>query len=76
MISLYEADLNFLLGLKWRTAMQKVRDEESLNRTQYGGVPGREAQTITLLEELQLDYSLLTRTPYSNLDTDMTACYD
>ena len=76
MISLYEADLNFLLGLKWRTAMQKSRDEDTIHRSQYGGVPGREAQTVTLLEELRLDYSLLTRTPYSNLDNDMTACYD
>ena len=56
--------------------MQKSRDEDTIHRSQYGGVPGREAQTVALLEELQLNYSLLTRTPYSNLDNDMIACYD
>ena len=56
--------------------MQKARDEDTIHKSQYGGVPGSEAQTVTLLEELRLDYSLLTGTPYSNLDNDMTACYD
>ena len=46
-----------------------------MHPAQYGGVPGREAQTVTLLEEIPIDYSLLTRTPYANVDNGIITCY-
>ena len=75
-IHLYEADLNFILGLKWKDALHKAQQENTLHPGQYGSRPGREPQTVTLLEELRLDYSLLTRTPFTNFDNDASSCYD
>ena len=46
-----------------------------MQSAQYGGLQGRKAQTVTLLEELQFDYLLLTQAPYSNLDSNRTAHY-
>ena len=74
-IHIVEADLNFLLGAKWR-AVHKARKDNTLRHGQYGGCPGRQAQTITLMRELQRDYSLLTRTPYMNFDSDCASAYD
>ena len=75
-IHIYESDLNFLLGLKWKQAMHHGLKHNFLHDGQYGSIPGRQAQTICLLEELRLDYSLITRTPYCNFDLDLTSCYD
>ena len=75
-IHLYEADLNFILGLKWKDAIHKAQTSGTLHPGQYGSRPGREANTVTLLEELRLDYSLLTRRPFANFDNDAMVCYD
>ena len=56
-----------LLGSKWRDAIQKARAECTLHPCQFGGAPGKEAQTVSLLkEELQFDDSQLTRIPFAN----------
>ena len=75
-IHLYEADLNFLLGLKWKDAIHKSQRDQTLNSGQYGGCPGKDPTTVTLLEEARLDYSTLTRTPFTNFDNDASSCYD
>ena len=75
-IDIYESDLNFLLGLKWKEGMHHALKHNYIHDGQYGSIPGRQAQTICLMEELRLDYSLLTRTPYCNFDSDLTSCYD
>ena len=59
-IHLVEADLNFILGAKWRAAVQKGSKEKTIHIAQYGGCSGRQVRTVTLMEELQRDYSLLT----------------
>ena len=55
-----------------------VQDEKSntLHPGQYGSRPGKDPKTVTLLEELRLDYSLLVRQPFINIDNDATSCYD
>ena len=75
-IHLIEADLSFILGAKWRAAVQKGREEQKLHSGQYRGCPGRQAQTVTPMEELRRNYSLLTRTPYTNFASDCAAAYD
>ena len=75
-IHLYEADLNFLLGLKWREAIHLASEHNTVHRGQFGGRPGRDPTTITLLEELRLDYSKMTRTSFVNFDHDAKSCYD
>ena len=56
-IHLYEADLNFLLGLKWKEVIHLASKNNTVHCGQFGGHPGRDPTTITLLEELQLDYA-------------------
>ena len=63
-IHLYEADLNFLLGLKWKEAINLASKNDTVHRGKFGGQPSRDATTITLLEELCFDYSQVTRTPF------------
>ena len=75
-IHIVEFDLHFILGAKWRATVQKGSKEKTLHCGQYGGCPGRQAQTVTLMEELRRDYSLLTRTPYTNFDSDASAAYN
>ena len=71
-----EADLNFILGATWRAAVQKGSKGKTLYCGQYGGCPGRQAQTVTLMEELRRGYSLPARTPYTNFDSDCASAYD
>jgi hypothetical protein len=75
-IHLYEADLGFLWGAKWGKAMKEAVKEKSLHQGQYGGLPGRDCTSLTYLEEIRLDYSLITRFSFANFDNDATACYD
>ena len=75
-IHLYEADLGFLWGAKWGKAMKDAVKDKKLHQGQYGGLPGRDCTSLTYLEELRLDYSLLTRYSFANFDNDATACYD
>jgi len=75
-IHLYEADLGFLWGAKWGKAMKKAVKTKTLHQGQYGGLPGRDCTSLTYLEEIRLDYSLITRFSFANFDNDATACYD
>ena len=47
-----------------------------MNQGQFGGVPGCEAKTLPLIEELKTDICYLSRKPLVNFDVDATACYD
>lgn len=75
-IHIYEADLALLLGTKWREAIIHAQKERTMHPGQYGGLPDQDCTQITILEEARLDYSLLTRLAFTNLDTNLTACYD
>jgi hypothetical protein len=44
-IHLYEADLNLLLGVKWRSLTHHCIDNSLLHPGQFGGLPGRDAMT-------------------------------
>ena len=75
-IHIYEADYNFLIGAVWREAIQHAQELGKINQGQYGGCPGRDCTSVTYLEELRRDISILTRTPYTNFDNDAASCYD
>ena len=76
MIHIYEADYNFLVGVVWREAIQHAQQLRKINQGQYGGFPGRDCTSVTYLEELRRDISLLTQTSYANFDNDAASCYD
>ena len=75
-IHIYEADFNLILAVKWRQLLRHADTQTLLNEGQYGGRPGCEAQSLTLLEELKYDLSYLTRRTLVNFDNDATSCYD
>jgi hypothetical protein len=49
-IHIYEADLNLVLAVKWRDVLYTADHAGIVNTSQYGGRPGREATSLTLLE--------------------------
>ena len=73
-IHIYKADFNLLLAVKWRQLLRSADDADLINKGQYGGRPGCEAQSLTLLEELKYDLSYLTRRSLVNFDNDATSC--
>ena len=75
-IHIYEADFNALLAIKWRQLLHFADSHGLINSGQYGGRPGCEAQSLTLLEELKYDLAYLTRRSLFNFDNDATSCYD
>ena len=56
--------------------LRKADAKNLINEGQYGGRPGCEAQSLTLLEELKYDLAYLTRCTTFNFDNDATSCYD
>lgn len=75
-IHIYEADFNLILAVKWRHSLRNANNSGVLNPGQYGGRPGCEAQSLTLLEELKYDLAYLTRRTLFNFDNDASSCYD
>jgi hypothetical protein len=75
-IHLYEADLNLLLGVKWRSLIHHCTDHSLLNSGQFGGLPVRDAMTPILLEELQWETSRASRRSHLRMDFDASSCYD
>ena len=75
-IHLYEQDYNLVLALKWRHMIQLATNQQALQTTQFGGVPGRDAVIPTLCEEFQYEISWASKRPLVHLDYDATACYD
>ena len=75
-IHLYEADLNLLLGVKWRALIHHCIDNAMLNPGQFGGLPGRDAMTPIFLEELQWETTRASRRSLLRMDFDASSCYD
>ena len=59
-IHIYEADFNLLLAVKWRELLHSADRAGIVNKGQYGGRPGHEAQSLALMEELRIDLLYLT----------------
>jgi hypothetical protein len=75
-IHLYEADLNLLLGVKWRSLIHHCTDHSLLNSGRFGGLPGRDAMTPIFLEELQWETSRASRGSLLRMDFYASSCYD
>ena len=75
-IHIYEADFNLILAVKWRQLLRSADTKHLIHEGQYGGRPGCEAQSLTLLEELKYDLTYLTRRTLFNFDNDASSCYD
>ena len=74
-IHLYEADYNFILSQKWRDLILNANKQQALNPNQHA-VPGSDALSPVLMEELQYEYCRITRSTMVRFDKDARACYD
>ena len=68
--------IHFLLGLMKKAGMHSGLKQNPIHDGECGPIPRRQVQTICLIEELRLDYSLFARTPHCNFNSDLTSCYD
>ena len=75
-LHLYEHDYNMILAIKWRDLIQSANKKGTLNEGQFGSVPGKNAITPTIIEELQYKISRASKRPLLHMDYDATACYD
>ena len=75
-IHIYEADLNLMLGLKWRVALYQAEALKILNDGQYGSRPRRNAVDPVMIEELQFEISRISRRMFLQTNYNATACYD
>jgi hypothetical protein len=75
-IHLFQADYNLILSVKWRQQIYAADKQKLVNPGQYGSYPGREATSLTFLEELKTDIAYCSRKPIINFDNDASSCYD
>ena len=75
-IHLYEHDYNLLLAVKWHSLIQHSVHTKKFNPGQYGGLPGHDTITPTIIKEFQYEISRASKHPLVHLDYDATACYD
>ena len=75
-IHLYEANYGFLMGNKWIQALLHAQKQQTLHLGQYDRLPGNNCTSITFLEEIRLDYSRVTQTPFANFYNNAAACYN
>jgi exonuclease III len=76
-IHLFEADYNWLIGVIFgRRAMYAAVENHSIHDTQWGSIPGRQAQDCAMMKELNYTMSHLTRTPLALFENDAKSCYD
>jgi hypothetical protein len=75
-IYLYEADYNFILGVKWRQMLYDSDRADVLHRGQFDGRPACDALTSVFMEELKNEISHASRKSLINFDNDTGSCYD
>ena len=75
-IHLYKHDYNLLLAVKWCALIHHCVHTKKFNPGQYGGLPGHDAITPTIIEGFQYEISRASKHPLVHLDYDATACYD
>ena len=62
--------------MKWRSHIHHCVNTKKFNPGQYGGLPGHDAITPTIIVEFQYEISQASKRPLVHLDYDATACYD
>ncbi len=75
-IHIYEADLNGIIGIKWKQKLHQSTHNNAIHTGQHGARPGHEATTPVFMEELKNDIAYASRKALINFDNDATSCYD
>ena len=75
-IHIYECDLNALLSLKLKEALEAAENTEFMVQSQFGSRKHKSSQDPVSLENAQLEIARLTRKQYGQINYDARACYD
>jgi hypothetical protein len=76
-IHLYEADYNLFCRIMWaRRMMTNAENRKFIAKSQFGGRKGHKPMDMVLKQQLNVEYSRMTRTPLATLDQDFASCYD
>jgi hypothetical protein len=76
-IHLYEADLNFLMGIYFaRALVRHIESNHQFNEGCYGNRAGLSAHEPVIVKVIQNTICYLSRTNRVDQDNDVTACYD
>ena len=75
-IHLHEAGYNLILAVKWRQLLHFACDNQFINPSHFGSVPGREALDAVFIREMEYEITRTTRKPLIHFDNDATSCYD
>eukprot|EP00957_Ditylum_brightwellii_P074725 5679665-Ditylum_brightwellii.AAC.1 len=75
-VHIYKADYFAMTGIIWRNLIKSSEEGQTLNNGQVGGRAGCEANTLTLMEELETDISRCSQKALINFDNDAASCYD
>eukprot|EP00957_Ditylum_brightwellii_P028646 2163635-Ditylum_brightwellii.AAC.1 len=63
-------------GVLWRKLVASSEKCQTLHSGQFGGRQDKDAQILTLIEELKYDISYTSRKGVINFDNDAASCYD
>ena len=58
-IHLYEWDFNLLLGVKWKELLHRMCDNNNINPSLYGGVPGHTTLDPVFIREMEYELTRL-----------------
>ena len=75
-IHLYEYDLNLLLGLYMCEMDQHCEDNCLLNKSSYGGRPGRRSIDPVIVDVTQVEITMITRWILVRFNNDAPASFD
>eukprot|EP00957_Ditylum_brightwellii_P026902 2033610-Ditylum_brightwellii.AAC.1 len=62
-ICIFEADYSAMLGIVWRNLARSSEKQNTINNGQVGGRAGKDANTITFMEEIKYDITKCSRKP-------------
>ena len=62
--------------MKWRQLLHFACDNQFINSSHFGSVPGREALDAIFISEMEYEITRLIRKPLIHFDNDVTSCYD
>ena len=73
----YEAEFNLVLKLFWpRLTTKHLESRNRLGETQWGSRPHRNADNVSLIDEVIKEIHRITCKPLVKVQNDATACYD
>ena len=75
-IHIYECDLNAMLSIKWKEALNNSEDTDQMISQQYGSRQGKSSLDPVQIEILLMDLTRVTRATFGQINYDAKACYD